>query len=551
MDKHSENFREENENPPPEAIRSELERVLVSDGFTRSPRLCEFLRFVVEESLEGRGKRINGTQIAIEVYKRDESFDATTDPVVRTEASRLRRALERYYLTDGKLNSFCIQIPKGGYKPVFQSQTEPGLYTTDSNNTRATGATGTLPEGTASPAPYPNHPVIAVLPFRNLDDSSVDDYFASGFTGQLTTDLTRFDMLRVIAQQSSARYQGQKIDVRKVGQELGARFILEGSVRRNADRIRVEVSFSDAKDGTQLWAGRFDRSLSALDLFSLEDELTQAVIARIVDGYGIIPKAMASASRDKPAKELATYEAMMRYMAYFNQLRAEDFYPAKEALEAAVERESDYGPTLAALSMLCAEEYLRGLNSTPESIERISRLANQAVSLAPSSNIAHLSRAKAAFINRQPDATIAAAERAIEANPNAVSCISFCAHLIGFAGNFDRGIALLSKTHTLNPFHPSWHVSLVCMNHYMRGEYELALDQARLFTLDQWPGTPGYLAAIFGQLGRYAEANAQLNILLEMEPSFKDNPEQYVTRNFLFDDQIEKMMAGLKKAGLK
>lgn len=550
MDKQSINIKEDNGNLQPEVIRLELSRVLASEGFTRSPRLCEFLSFVVEESLAGRGKRINGTQIAIEIYGRDETFDAATDPVVRTEAGRLRRALDRYYLTDGNLNPFRIEIPKGGYKPVFKPQTTNPSNPINVKHPDTTLATDTLSEDTA-PSPYPDYPVIAVLPFRNLGDTSIDDYFASGFTGQLTTDLTRFDMLRVIAQQSSAHYQDQKIDVRKVGQELGARFILEGSVRRSADHIRVEVSFSDAKDGTQLWAGRFDRSLSALDLFSLEDELTQAVIARIVDGYGIIPKAMASASRDKPAKQLATYEALMRYMAYFNQLRIEDFYVAKEALEAAVEREPDYGPTLAALSLLCAEEYLRGLTPNVDSRDRASRLANLAVSLAPASNIAHLARAKAAFISRQPEETILAAERAIEANPNAVACINYCAHLIGFSGDFDRGIFLLSETRKLNPFHPSWLVSLICMNHYMRDEYEQALEQAKLFTLDQWPGTPGYLAVIFGQLGRYEEANAQLNILTELEPSFKDNPEGYITRNFIFDDQIYKMMDGLKKAGLK
>ena len=176
------------------------------------------------------------------------------------------RALERYYLTVGSQNPLRIQIPKGGYRPVFEIVPEPDIA-----NAEELFLADEDP--CAETLPIPGGPVIAVLPFRNLDGNADQDYFAAGFTGELTTALTRFDLLQVIAQQSTARYLGKRIDVRQVGRELGARFVLEGSIQRRDDRIRVTVALFDAEDGAQLWADTFDRDLSATDLFSLEDEL--------------------------------------------------------------------------------------------------------------------------------------------------------------------------------------------------------------------------------------------------------------------------------------
>ena len=543
MPRKAENAAPDRDDLPTGEIESELIRVLESDGFVRAPRLCEFLRFVVEEELAGRGKRINGTQIAIDVYGRDENFDPRTDPVVRTEAGRLRRALERYYLTDGSQNPLRIQIPKGGYRPVFEIVPEPDIANAEELFLADEDPCAEL-------LPIPSGPVIAVLPFRNLEGNADQDYFAAGFTGELTTALTRFDLLQVIAQQSTARYLGKNIDIRVVGRELGARFVLEGSVRRSDERIRVTVALSDAEDGAQLWADTFDRNLSATDLFSLEDELTRAVIARVGDGYGVIPRALANVSRDKPAKELATHEAMLRFMAYINQFRVEDFLSAKEALEASVKRESGHGPSRAALSILCAEDYLRGLTAEKGPSERAWKLANQAIALTPLSAIAHLARAMAAYVSHRPEIVISEAERTIALNPNDVAFVGFVGFLIGFSGEFDRGISILKGVEKLNPYHPSWLLGLSCMTHLMRNEYEQALAQADKFTLEQWPGMPLYLAVILGQLERKEEANVQLKLLKEIEPDFAADPEDYITRNFLFDDQVVKMMDGLKKAGL-
>lgn len=527
----------------PEMVRSELACILKNDTFTRSPRLSKFLQFVVEEELAGRGVRLNGTQIAIDVYNRDETFDPRIDPVVRVEARRLRRVLEHYYLTGGSGSSVRIEIPKGSYQPVFRTVPAEQAVSDEPRVTDINDRLNALP-------PVSDAPIIAVLPFRNLGSDKDQGYFAEGFSESLTTAITRFDALQVIAEQSTIRYLGKQIDIRVVGRELGARFILEGSIQRRGDHIRVTVSLSDAADGTELWAEVFDRELVAADLFNLEDELTRSVIAIVSDINGVIPQVLMPESRDKPATELATHEAILRFLVYLNHFRRADFLPARDALQAAANREPEHAPIWAGLSMLCAGDYLRGITADKGLPEKAWELANHATALAPKSPSAHLARSIAAFTCRRPDIVIAEADLAMSLNPNSTSLGGLAGHLVGVAGELERGIEILNGIRNLNPYFPSWLLSLTCLSHYMQGEYDEALSVAEQFTLNQWPGKPFYLAIIYGQLGRTEEAVKQRELLTEIDPDFARDPGNYVYRGYLFDDQIQKIMAGLEKSGL-
>ncbi len=529
--------------PSPALTLAERDRVLAIDALTRSPRLSKFLQFIVEEELAGRGGRLNGTQIAIDVYDRDATFDPKIDPVVRVEARRLRRILEHYYLTDGNDSSVRIEVPKGSYRPVFK--TVSGDLAADDNPMSLD-----IEDRLSELPPVPNAPIIAVLPFRNLGGDANQDYFAQGFSESLTTALTRFDILQVIAEQSTIRYQGKIVDIRVAGRELGARFILEGSVQRRNDLVRVTAALSDAADGQELWAEAFDRNLLTTDLFDLEDELTHSVIAIISDINGVIPQTLTPQFREKQAVELTTHEAALRFLVYLNHFRMEDFLPAREALEAAMEREPDHGIIWAGLSMLCAEDYLRGITADKGPPEKAWDMANHATALAPKSPGAHLARAIAAFACRRPDIVIKEADLAIALNPNSASLCGLAGHLIGVAGELERGMEILLRIKMLNPYYPSWLLSLTCLSHYMHGDYRQALSVAEQFTLNQWSGKPLYLAIIYGQLDRTEEAKKQIELLKEIDPDFARDPGNYVYRSFLFDDQIQKILEGLKKAGL-
>ena len=523
-----------------------LDGVLGSERFSRSPRISRFLDYVVGEELSGRGSRINGTRIAIEVFDRDQTFDSRTDPVVRVEAGRLRQALEHYYLTDGRDDAIRIEVPKGGYRPRFTASEPP--------SEKARRGSRDLPHAGEDDSLMdwrpPHGPILAVLPLRTLGGPDDQAFFAQGLTANLITALTRFDSIQVIAQHSTARYRSDETDIRRLGSELGARFVLEGSVHREDMRIRLTAALSDTADGIQLWAETYDRRLNAAGLFELEDELTRAVAAIVGDIFGVIPRRLAREFRGKPARELTSYEAIYRFAAYLNRNRVEDFFPAKKALEETVVREPDLGQAWAGLSMLCSEDYLRGLTPERGPPRRALELANRAASLTPDSAMVHIARAFAAFTMRQPDTVASEATHAISLNPNAVGSVGFAAFLIGFSGDLDRGIAILEELHQLNPFYPSWLLGLSFLKRYMDGDYAAALRVVERFTLDESPGKSLYLAAVFGQLGRKKEAKAEIDFLVNLEPDFGRDPENYLYRNYLFEEQVDRLMDGLRKAEL-
>ncbi len=185
-------------------IQDQLERILVSDRFRGSARQKKFLRFIVEQTLAGRGARLKGYTVGVEVFDRKENFDPQLDPIVRVEAGRLRRKLEYYYLTAGSDDSILITIPKGGYVPSFRAVHNgfPGSDLQDSRQ-HYRGKT--------------TRPSVAVMPFSNLGGDQKQDYFVTGLTEELVVELSRYQEFKIIASQSTMRYRNQTFDPGQVG----------------------------------------------------------------------------------------------------------------------------------------------------------------------------------------------------------------------------------------------------------------------------------------------------------------------------------------------
>ena len=242
-------------------VLSQLERILASDAFDASARNRAFLRYVVNETLGGRADHIKGYTVAQEVFHRDADFDPQLDPVVRIEASRLRRSLERYYLTAGRRDPLHIDLPKGGYVPTFTP--------------RDRVVTAVEPEG-ASPSAAPRRardPFIVVRPFEDLSGTPTKHDIAAGLAEEIIGSLAGYDGLAVIAEGV-------------VGKPLTAApggFVLQGSTRRSGTRLRVTAQLLDYADGRYLWVRTFDRTVRAKDLWALQEDIA-AAIAKAVAG---------------------------------------------------------------------------------------------------------------------------------------------------------------------------------------------------------------------------------------------------------------------------
>jgi TolB-like protein len=256
-------------------VRACLERILLSAPFAQSERLQRFLKFVVTETLAGHADRLKGYTIGVEVFDRDPGFDSAIDPIVRVEAARLRAKLREYYDREGRDDPVRLELPKGGYAV----QIEERFLRTVSAPTIPISREGEATTVTVAPHPPPieDKPSLAVLPFINMSSDAEQGYFADGVTDSLITELSRLPDLFVISRHSSFVYRNMNKRVQEIGQELGVKYLVEGSVRRAGNRVRVTTQLIDAASGRHLWAERFDREVQ--DILAVEDDVVRRILA--------------------------------------------------------------------------------------------------------------------------------------------------------------------------------------------------------------------------------------------------------------------------------
>jgi TolB-like protein len=230
--------------PPmrPELVQKHLEKVLTSAEMCRSRKLCQFLRFTVEEVLRGHGSELKEYAIAVGVFRRSREFDPGADPIVRVQARRLRAKLERYYQNEGSGEAIRIEYPLGGYSPVFKRRTAPGP-------TQAVVSAVSARENAAGKR-------IAVLPFADVgpEDSQT---FCDGLTDELSHALSSWPELQVVARASCFQFKGKSEDVRRIGEWLGVCALVSGSVRKEGARLRILAQLIDTETGVNLWSAGY------------------------------------------------------------------------------------------------------------------------------------------------------------------------------------------------------------------------------------------------------------------------------------------------------
>ena len=244
--------------PSHDEVRAALERLTSQPPLSRSGRLSKFLAYIVEESLAGRGDAIIGYTVGIDVFGKPESFDPSVDTIVRVEAGRLRRSLAEYYREAGADDTVEITLPKGGYVPAFRYRTGAPVAAT-----AVVPATPTLPD---------RGPSIAVLPFEDYSCGPDDRFFADGLTEETTANLARFKDLFVFSRSTATKLTRDGADIRRLHEEIGVDFVLEGSVRKSSHAVRVTIQLIDAATDGHILAERFERPCTPEGVFEIQDE---------------------------------------------------------------------------------------------------------------------------------------------------------------------------------------------------------------------------------------------------------------------------------------
>ena len=418
------------------------------------------------------------------------------------------------------------------------------------------GAVPSADSSSASPSPIlalPKGPSIAVLPFANLSGDPGQEYFTDGITEEIITELTRFHDLFVIGRNSTLKYKAKAADVRDVGRDLGVRYVLEGSMRRSSGRIRVTAQLLDASNGAHLWAENYDRDLTAEDLFAIQDEITRHVVATVAQPYGVISRSAMSAVKAKRPESLSAYECVLRYWSYEETLTAAEHLRMRECLESAVQAEPQYAEAWALLSSTYRHEALFQFNprsDAPPPLDRALFAAQHAVELDPRNEIARVFLAVVHFQRREFDAFVREEERALVLSPNNSYILAAAGMWFTCMGQSDRGVALIKKAQTLNPYHPGWYHFPLALSHYSKGEYERAAAEFSAINTPGWYQMHAGLAASYGQLGRTEEARAAAKALLERKPDFLTDPRHFYRTRNIPHEVGERLMDGLRKAGL-
>jgi TolB-like protein/cytochrome c-type biogenesis protein CcmH/NrfG len=392
---------------------------------------------------------------------------------------------------------------------------------------------------------------VAVLPFQcRAADPSIEA-LAEGLTEDIVTGLSRFSYLRVISRSSTSRFSGQTVDVRAVGEELGARYIMEGSIRQAGSVLRVAIQLVDTETGAHVWAETYNRPFKPEEIFELQDDLAPRIVSTVADMNGILPHIMSESIRSRPLDQLSPYEAMLRGFGYYVRISTEDHLVARDCLEKAVAEDPGNADCWALLSVMYAEEHKHGFNVKPDSLDRALEAARKAVAIAPSNHFARHAEAQALFFRRELQAFRIAAERAVALNPMDGCTTAFMGILMAYAGQWDEGCALAEKAMQLNAQHPGWYRFSIFLNAYRKEDYKDALDVALKINMPTYFFTHASLAAVYGQLGDQSAARQAVRDLLTQKPDFAATAREDWGHWLGPGELLEHLLDGLRKAGLE
>lgn len=538
----TDNTRPEADTPAPNVaeIRTQLEKIVGSPDLQNASRLREFLRFVVNEGLDGRADNLKAYTIGIEVFDRPDNFDPITDTIVRVNAGKLRRALERYYLGPGRQDKILISIPKGRYIPVFQIQ--------EFEQTR--GDVNSV-QSACEPLDSTKQPTIAVLPFRKVSLEPSREFIINGLGEELTMALSRFSGLGVIAYYSTSGIKAEQYSQDQLCRRLGATFVITGSIYQAADELRLNVELVRTDNSQQVWSKRYDRNFTVDTLFSIKDDIVQNIVATVADDYGIIPKIIAKASRGKTVNELEAYEAVMRYHHYGITLESQAYEEALQALEKTVAIDAEYALAWALLSILYLDAFTFSMVDLDNPLERGMESARKAISIDPFCQHAYFGMCYAQLLQRNEEEIIRNAKKILELNPNAGFLVGTAGWFLAMAGQYDEGFRFIEQSMQLNPFFPSWFHFPYYLNSYLNGNFGDALKTVKKFGLPEFFWNPLMHAAALGQMERITEAQAALQRLISLKPDFPERARFYISCFLIKDKWVDLTLEGLKKAGLK
>jgi adenylate cyclase len=446
------------------AVREQLARVVNSPGFVASARLCRFLTHIVNRTIDGDVDRLKEFSIAMEVFDRTSKYDPNIDAIVRVEARRLRGKLKAYYEEgQGTVDRVLIGLRPGSYVPVFRwLDAQPANHLEEIDTTPPAGRL-----------------CVAVLPFVNMSPEPQQDYFCDGISEEITNSLTRISGLNVIARTSAFHFKGANIDIREVGQRLGANLVIEGSVRKAGEQLRITAQAIQTVSGHHIWSETFRRELR--DVFAIQEEIAQSV----ADLLRLHMPEVQEPVRPSPP-DLDAYTRYLRARFLIHQQSPESLHAALEQLRRLIETHPDYA--LAYSGMAAASGLLAqfGVVSGRDVYPDVKANAERGYALDPEAgDTCTVLGALRAWFEHRWDEAGRMYDRALKLQPSHASAHMFRAMALLCQGDVGAAESGLRRSTELDPLSASDCARMAYL-HYVKGDYPSAAEHLRQsFELDR------------------------------------------------------------------
>lgn len=589
--------------PPPEIVRVAIERIMASSKFRASERNRRFLRYIVDEALAGRADRIKGYSIGVAVFDRDATFDPQLDPIVRIEASRLRRSLDYYYVAGGKDDEICVTIPKGSYVPVF---TTKDATSQSADNPPMSSQGQTLDAAVQIDAPAVSTPQIQypwqgpdrmrlwlgvcgimllaavlvpgflwrmdALPWRTAETGTVRPYgpavvvtllqegdseamrlhLGPGLTREIIAALTRYRELQVFGTDTSLTATGEN-RAEALAQRLSADYVLSGTVSTTSDRIRLLVSLIDGRSGRHLWSHPYESPFVPARIVDTRAEIAQQVVDSLARPYGVIYDDKIAGLTTKAPERFSSYECLLLFYAYWRRTGSSVDPATRDCLERATAENPDYADARAALALVYADIVRFGIQTDPlpfDPLERALELAQNAVTLSPDAPLGYQALHLVFWLRRDIEQSFAAARAGLARDPNNPELLADLGGRLCLRGQFAEGLPLLTEAFSRNPGQSTFYRLGFFVADYMDRRYQDALDEALKIDLPDNRFTQIARATAYAQLGRSEEAAAAIKLLLKADPGYGERVVADLQARNVAPEIIRALVEGLRKAGL-
>jgi adenylate cyclase len=512
-------------------VAARLESLAEPGGICVSGIVHDQVRDKLTLSYEDAGEReVKNIARPVRVYR------VLTEPGADARPSRRTQRVPRKYMRRGIFSMIGLTLIAAVIVFVQHLSLRPP------------STTASIPPAQSPALTLPAKPSIAVLPFTNMSGDPQQEYFTDGITDDLITDLSRGPDIFVIARTSTFTYKGKPVKVQEVGRELGVKYVLEGSVRKAGDEVRIDAQLVDATTGADLWAERYDRPLR--NIFSLQDEIVRRIVTTLNlqltlwEDHGILVR--------KRTDNLEAYDDFLRGAEYQSSLSKEGNAKARQMFEKAIELDPKYVDAYVSLGWCYWVAWALQWSPAPGTLDRAFELAHEAITLNDSAPMAHALLGRLLVGKRQYDQAVTESEQAIALGPNFAFDYGVVADSLNLAGKYEEAIQDAEKAMRLDPRNRDGYLFEIAFAYTFTGRYEAAVPVLKRH-LVRYPNHLGahlVLAVAYSELGLKEQSQAEAADVMRINPQFSLalHKQMLPIREPLLRDRVD---ADLRQAGLK